>query len=364
MPTQSTDISGNPYAITYAAAGETWTILKKVEVAGTKQGVHSTFADSSLDNEGHISGKRTGVYFEHQQDNGLGNPHFSITNHARGLIDGKGGVEVYWLGSGELVNDGSILGKFVGAYVFGATDVKVENTGIIRGDLGAEDSCGVYILSVVDGKPVIDNSGLIVGDWGILLETGGLATINNAKGGVIKGGTAAIYSFHQVTIENEGRIKNWVVTSQEEDRIVNKGVIDGQVSLRAGDDYFRNKGSTGRIQSDEGNDELVLGRKAEKLLFDEALNALTNVDLVRNFESGKDRFILDKDIFTELAKGKLPGSAFHRGTSADDPDQHIVYDKKSGVLSYDADGSDPLAQVQFAQLDPGAKLKASDFNVI
>ena len=47
-----------------------------------------------------------------------------------------------------------------------------------------------------------------------------------------------------------------------------------------------------------------------------------------------------------------------------DPDDYILYHKKSGALYYDENGSDPGGRVQFAQLDPGQKLNASDFTVI
>ena len=54
---------------------------------------------------------------------------------------------------------------------------------------------------------------------------------------------------------------------------------------------------------------------------------------------------------------------FHKGSSAHDFDDHIIYNKGSGALYYDADGVGGASQVQFAQFDAGTKLKASDFFV-
>jgi Ca2+-binding RTX toxin-like protein len=107
----------------------------------------------------------------------------------------------------------------------------------------------------------------------------------------------------------------------------------------------------------------VLGKKADKLLFDSALNAATNVDTVKKFQSGKDKMYLDEDIFSAIAPGTLSSSAFHKGSSAADADDRIIYDKSTGALYYDPDGVGGVAQTQFAKLDGGPKLKASDFMI-
>jgi Ca2+-binding RTX toxin-like protein len=114
------------------------------------------------------------------------------------------------------------------------------------------------------------------------------------------------------------------------------------------------------IDTGEGNDLVVLGKKADTLLFASDLDSLTNVDTVKKFTSGQDKLYLSLDIFTELTPGTLSSSQFHKGTSAADADDRIIYDKASGALYYDADGSGAGAQVQFADLGAGTKLKASD----
>jgi Ca2+-binding RTX toxin-like protein len=73
--------------------------------------------------------------------------------------------------------------------------------------------------------------------------------------------------------------------------------------------------------------------------------------------------LLDEDIFTTIAPGTLSSAAFHKGSSAADADDRIIYDKSTGALYYDPDGIGGLAQTQFAKLTPGTKLKASDFSI-
>jgi len=119
---------------------------------------------------------------------------------------------------------------------------------------------------------------------------------------------------------------------------------------------------TGLIDAGPGNDKVVFGKAADKFLFDSELNALTNVTSFKNFASGKDQFFLDADIFPTLTPGTLLASEFRKGTAAKDADDRIIYDKKSGALYYDPDGTGALAQTQFASLEKGTKLKASDFS--
>ncbi|WP_099508020.1 calcium-binding protein [Microvirga ossetica] len=55
---------------------------------------------------------------------------------------------------------------------------------------------------------------------------------------------------------------------------------------------------------------------------------------------------------------------FHAGKAAHDANDRIVYDKKTGALFYDADGTGKMAQVKFATLTNKPVLKATDFFVI
>jgi len=137
------------------------------------------------------------------------------------------------------------------------------------------------------------------------------------------------------------------------------------VNLGFGVDTFKNKDGAraGLVDTQDGNDLVVFADKADKLLFDSTLNAATNVDTIKNFASGKDAIYLDDDIFTAITPGTLSSAAFHKGTSAADADDRIIYDKASGALYYDPDGTGALAQTQFAKFEGGPKLKASDFTV-
>jgi Ca2+-binding RTX toxin-like protein len=57
------------------------------------------------------------------------------------------------------------------------------------------------------------------------------------------------------------------------------------------------------------------------------------------------------------------GSEFHKGSAAHDGNDYIIYDKTTGNLYYDDDGTAGDPEVQFAKLDKGLHLHASDFIV-
>ncbi len=63
----------------------------------------------------------------------------------------------------------------------------------------------------------------------------------------------------------------------------------------------------------------------------------------------------------KLASGWLVDGPGARALDAND---YIIYDKNTGFLSYDADGSGAGAAVVFAKLSTGLDLSNSDFFVI
>jgi Ca2+-binding RTX toxin-like protein len=388
MPKQSTNTSGNPIGIVYTANGQTWTVPKGVDVSGTTGGVFSGYVNSVLKNNGSIFGPSYGALFV----GGGAASNYVVKNQKKGdisgssigvgmidfvgsaLIQNKGKIEgssyaLYvfgYQGSAKIVNEGNVKSDSVGIHSRGSSNVSIENYKNVYGDLiGIE----INVTYPVAKGPLINNYGKIEASQVAIYissDTGSTAKIVNHKGGVIDGSMYAIISGEKLNLKNEGKIEGLVATSSHADKVINKGNIKGNVALGDGNDVFKIKGDkakAGMIDMGRGNDLVVLGKKADKLLFDSALNAATNVDTVKKFQSGKDKMYLDEDIFTAIAPGTLSSAAFHKGTSAADADDRIIYDKKTGALYYDPDGAGGVAQTQFAKLDKGTKLKASDFMV-
>jgi len=126
-----------------------------------------------------------------------------------------------------------------------------------------------------------------------------------------------------------------------------------------------------RIQARLGNDTLTGGSGADLFVFDSALDALGNRDLLTDFQPGVDRILLKASVFlgsgtagTPLAAGVLvaaPGAI--AGADAND---RIVLNTTNGLLSYDGDGNGKRVSIAFAQLPVAiaSQVKAADFLIL
>ena len=112
-----------------------------------------------------------------------------------------------------------------------------------------------------------------------------------------------------------------------------------------------------------GNDELYGYAGSDRFVFDTA-PGMGNYDFLGDFQAGVDRIVLDNAVYSALADGALPASAFVNGSAAADADDRIVYNQATGGLFYDADGSGAGAMVLFAVVAGGQPIAAADFTVI
>ena len=90
-----------------------------------------------------------------------------------------------------------------------------------------------------------------------------------------------------------------------------------------------------------------------------------NVKVISDFDVAADTIALDNSIFTKLpGTGELSYRFFTVGETAKDRNDYIIYDKNTGVLSYDPDGSGSAAAVKFAVVENKAALTAAHFLII
>lgn len=120
-----------------------------------------------------------------------------------------------------------------------------------------------------------------------------------------------------------------------------------------------------------GNDKLYGEAGKDAFVFDAKLGTSktdrkVNFDTIADFSVKDDRIELDRDIFKKLGKpGKLKKAFFTVGDKPKDKNDYIVYNKKTGVLSYDADGSGTKYDaIEFAKVGKNLKLSYHHFFVI
>jgi Ca2+-binding RTX toxin-like protein len=138
-----------------------------------------------------------------------------------------------------------------------------------------------------------------------------------------------------------------------------------------GNDRLYGDSGNDKIYGGAGNDRLYGGSGRDTFVFDTRPNKRTNVDKIYDFKSRDDSFHLDNAIFTKLGRAgsearpkKFTSDMFVEGTRAQDREDRIVYDKKTGSLYYDQDGTGSKAQVKIATLTNKTKLYWHDFFVI
>ena len=134
-----------------------------------------------------------------------------------------------------------------------------------------------------------------------------------------------------------------------------------------GSDVLRGLDGDDKLYGGLGRDKLYGGSGADMFVFDTKPNAKTNQDAIQDFRVADDTLWISNSAFTRVGKdGDLKASAFWANNTgkAHDKDDRIIYDKDSGVLYYDADGSGKGASVAFATISKKIALTYKDFLVI
>ena len=133
------------------------------------------------------------------------------------------------------------------------------------------------------------------------------------------------------------------------------------------------KGNAGanKLNGGSGNDTLSGGEGSDVFVFTTKPNKKTNLDKITDFNVKADSIWLDNKVFTKLGRkgseanpAKLNKAFFRIADKAKDKNDYLVYDKKKGILYYDADGSGKGKAVEIASLKKGLKMTAADFFIV
>jgi Ca2+-binding RTX toxin-like protein len=144
------------------------------------------------------------------------------------------------------------------------------------------------------------------------------------------------------------------------------GIGNDTLTGNAGNDRLIGDAGNDRLFGGAGIDKLTGGANTDVFVFNTALNAATNSDVVTDFVHGQDKFWLENAVLTKLGAGvhALSPLFFHAGAAAADANDYVVYNRATGVLSYDVNGNAAGGAIAFAVLTNHPVLAANDFLVI
>jgi serralysin len=166
------------------------------------------------------------------------------------------------------------------------------------------------------------------------------------------------------------------LTGNQANNALNGGAGNDHLIGHTGKDALVGGSDDDLLDGGSGNDVLTGGRGEDIFVFASKLGAAStdrriNFDTIKDFSVPDDSIYLDNAIFrkvgmgTTSSPGQLNKNFFALGSKAADKNDYIIYNKKTGVLSYDADGSSSKAKmVEFAHLKKGLALTHLDFFVI
>nr|WP_246742416.1 calcium-binding protein [Microvirga splendida] len=329
-----------------------------------------------------------------------------VGNGAVNVFQGGAGDDVYYVGAGDIVIENANSGndKVVTSanYTLGANIEVLEGTGagalaltgnalnntIIGNDAGNWIDGGIGADTMMGGAGddiyVIDNAGDVVEDYSgnNTIVTSVQLNPNNVRGSFVNITVAEGYSFNVEGTNGDNvlmgnRFANTLKGNGGHDKIYglqgNDRLYGGSgkdaVYGDAGNDRLYGDSGNDKVYGGLGNDLLRGGSGKDVFVFDTRPNKRSNVDKIYDFKSRDDSFHLENKYFTKLGSGSSKGKKFKsdmftEGKKAQDREDRIVYDKKTGALYYDQDGTGSKAQVKIATITNKTTLKYHDFFVI
>lgn len=152
---------------------------------------------------------------------------------------------------------------------------------------------------------------------------------------------------------------------------VEKLILNGTSAINATcnglDNTLTGNSAANSLAGGLGNDVLTGGSGADHFIFNTALNATTNKDVIMDFNVVDDTIRLENAIMTKLTTtGTLAAGRFvaNTGAVALDADDYVLYDTSNGNLFFDADGNGGGLKIAVAVLTGIPALTSADFVVI
>ncbi|MBD2747020.1 calcium-binding protein [Microvirga sp. BT688] len=286
------------------------------------------------------------------------------------VLNGAGGIDFVSFASSGV----GVTASLAGASGDGAGDTWISIEGII-GSSHADTLTGNG-ATILKGRGGDDTYHIRAGD--ILEEA-----FNEGRDTVIVGGSYALSVDAEIEVLRVSGLSSKMSanltgsdTANEITGHAGKNTLEGQggndvLKAASGNDVLYGGSGADKLSGGTGSDKLYggTGTGRDVFVFDTKPNKISNVDRIYDFNPKYDSVQLENKIFTKLGKGsdkgvKFKADMFVKSDAAKDKEDRIIYDSKTGALSYDQDGTGAKAQVKIATLPKNLKLTYHDFFVI
>jgi Ca2+-binding RTX toxin-like protein len=256
-------------------------------------------------------------------------------------------TEIHALGIQSLTLTGSTASENIVGNPAGNTLDGGGGNDILNGGGGADTMFG----RLGSDTYVVDNAGDIVNETG----GDGSDTVQSTISFSLANAARAIGTVERLTLIGTAGIGG---AGTVLDNVLTGNAAGNPLNGLAGNDVIR-----GGL----GIDSLTGGPGADSFCFNTAPSASTsNRDIVFDFAHGVDKFWMENAVYAKLgaATGALNPAFLRVGAAALDGNDYIVYNKATGALFYDSNGSLAGGVMAVAVLANKPVLTASDFLVI
>ncbi|MBM3521535.1 MAG: calcium-binding protein, partial [Alphaproteobacteria bacterium] len=142
--------------------------------------------------------------------------------------------------------------------------------------------------------------------------------------------------------------------------LIDGGLGNDQLRGGAGNDTLTGGDGVDVLYGGTGSDLLSGGAGRDHFAFD-SRPAAGNQDRITDFRAIDDTIWLEDSVFARVGPtGTLSAAAFRLGTVARDGDDRVIYDRQTGRLLFDSDGTGALAPTLVATLTAGTLLARDD----
>lgn len=180
----------------------------------------------------------------------------------------------------------------------------------------------------------------------------------------VSGGDFEVVDTSAIGVVFVGTGRNDVIDGNDRQNRISGNDGADRLSGLAGQDVLKGGAGNDILNGGAGRDTLTGDAGKDVFLFDTA-NGGNAFDIVSDFASAWDRIRLDRTVFADIGgKGQLDAGLFHAGAAATATTDRIVFDRDTGLLSYDDDGSGGHAAQVIARLGGDTNLVAGDIWVV